>query len=90
MIEMIRSAMWQIGEKIEVKQEIETMMAAKKLEFRIMSLIPIGMISYISLTFPDFLGVMYGNLLGIVVMSVCLVIYAFAYEWGKRIVEIEV
>lgn len=90
MIEMIRNAVWQIGEKIEVKQEIETMMAAKKLEFRIMSLIPIGMICYISIAFPDFLGIMYGNLLGIVVMSVCLVVYLVSFEWGKRIVEIEV
>lgn len=90
MIEMIRNAVWQIGEKIEVKQEIETMMAAKKLEFRVMSLIPIAMICYISMAFPDFLEIMYGNLLGIVVMSVCLIVYVFAYEWGKRIVEIEV
>lgn len=90
MIEMIRNAVWQIGEKIDVKQEIETMMAAKKMEFRIMSLIPIGMIFYISMAFPDFLGIMYGNLLGVIVMSVCLIIYLFSYEWGKRIVEIEV
>ena len=90
MIEMIRNAVWQIGEKIEVKQEIETMMAAKKLEFRIMSLIPVGMICYISMAFPDFLEVMYGNLLGIIVMSVCLLIYVVSFEWGKHIVEIEV
>ena len=90
MIEMIRNAVWQIGEKIEVKQEIETMMAAKKLEFRIMSLIPIAMIAYISMAFPDFLNIMYGNLLGMIVMSVCLIVYVFSYEWGKRIVEIEV
>ena len=90
MIEIIRNAVWQIGEKIDVKQEIETMMAAKKMEFRIMSLIPIGMIFYISMAFPDFLEIMYGNLLGVIVMSVCLIIYLFSYEWGKRIVEIEV
>jgi len=27
---------------------------------------------------------------GIVIMSICLLIYVGAYEWGKKIVEIEV
>ena len=90
MVEIVRSAVWQIGEKIEVKQEIETMMAAKKMEFRIMSLVPFAMICYIKIAFPGFMNVMYGNLRGIVIMTICLLIYAAAFEWGRRMVEIEV
>lgn len=90
MVEVIRNAVWQIGEKIEVKQEIELMIAAKKMEFRIMSLIPLGMILYIKLSFASFMDVLYGNLVGVVFMSICLLFYAGAYEWGRRMMEIEV
>lgn len=90
MIQIIRNAVNQISEKMEVKREIETIMAAKKLEFQIMSAIPFGMICYLKISFPEFMDVLYGNLLGVLIMSVCLVMYVTAYEIGKRIVEIEV
>lgn len=90
MISIIRNAANQIGEKIDVKREIDTMMAAKKLEFQIMSVIPMGMICYLKISFPEFMDVLYGNLLGVFIMSVCLLVYLAAYEIGNRIIEIEV
>ena len=89
-LEIIRNAVRQMSEKIDVEREIATIMAAKKLEFRIMSAIPFGMILYLKISFPEFLTALYGNILGIVIMTICLVIYLAAYEIGKRIVEIEV
>lgn len=90
MIGIIRSAVKQIGEKIEVKREIDTIMTAKRLEFRIMSVVPILMICYLKMSFPEFINVLYGSVFGTVLMTVCLLVYAGAYEFGKRIVEIEV
>ncbi len=90
MIGIIRNAVYQIGEKIDVKREIDTVMAAKKMEFKVMSAVPFAMICYIKLSFPEFVNVLYGNILGVIVMTICLVIYVAAFEYGKRIVEIEV
>ena len=90
MIEIIRNTAYQIGERIDVKREINTMMAAKKLEFRIMCVVPFAMICYLKISFPSFLDVLYGNLLGNIVMTACLGIYYIAFEWGKKIIEIEV
>ena len=89
-LEIIRNAARRIGEKIDVEREIVTIMSAKKLEFRIMTMIPFGMIMYLRISFPEFFQVLYGNLLGGIVMSVCLLIYLIAYIIGKRMVEIEV
>lgn len=89
-LEIIRSAVRQMGEKIDVEREIVTLMSAKKMEFRIMTVIPMAMILYLKLSFPEFLDVLYGNVVGVVIMSLCLLIYLGAYEVGKRIVEIEV
>lgn len=89
-IGIIRSAVEQIGGKIEVKREIDTMMAAKRLEFKIMSVVPMAMICYLKMSFSGFMNVLYGNPFGVIFMTVCLVIYAGAFELGKHIVEIEV
>ena len=79
-----------LGDKIDVKREIETTLAAKKTEQLIMSLMPAGIILYLQLTSPGFLSVLYGNPFGICAMTVCLGIYAGAYWLGRKIVDIEV
>lgn len=79
-----------LGDKIDVKKEIEATLAAKKSEQMIMSLMPAGIILYLQLASPGFLDILYGNPFGIGAMTVCLFIYGLAYWMGKRIVEIEV
>lgn len=90
MIDIIRNTTNQIRDKIVVKREIETMLAAKKYEFQIMSAVPYGIIGYMSLSFPEFMDGLYGNIAGIGVMTVCLGIYAGAYYLGIRILRIDV
>lgn len=89
-MEIIRSVVRQMGDKIDVEREIETILTAKKLELRILTIVPLGMVAYLKWSFPELTRILYGNTLGVVVMSVCLIIYVIAYELGKRMVEIEV
>lgn len=89
-VQIIRQAIASICEKIEVEQEIQVGLTAKKLEFQIMSLVPVGILLYMRLSFPDFMSILYGNIIGVVIMTVCLGIYAMAFWWGSQIVEIEV
>ena len=79
-----------LGDKIDVKKEIEATLAAKKSEQMIMSLMPAGIILYLRLASPGFLDMLYGNPFGIAAMTVCLTVYGLAYRIGKRNVEIEV
>ena len=90
MIAIIKDTVRQIGDKIDVKREIDTILAAKRYEFRVMSLIPYAIISYMSLSFPEFMDSLYGNVLGIGVMTACLGIYMGAYYLGARMIRIEV
>ena len=87
---IIRSTASQIADKIDVQREIATVLAAKKYEFKVMSAIPYGIIAYMSLSFPDFMMCLYGNMFGIGVMTICLLIYIGAYYLGTRLTEIEV
>ncbi len=90
MIEIIRTAVTRISEKVDMKREMETVISSKKMEFRIMAVIPLAMICYMKISFGEFINILYGNLSGIFIMTICLVIYLFAYMAGKKMVEIEV
>lgn len=90
LLSIIRDSIGQIRDKIEVEREIETLIAAKKYEFKVMSAIPFGIIGYMKISFPEFMEILYGNVLGVGVMSICLMIYAGAYYFGQRIVNIEI
>lgn len=88
-ISILKNAIRHMRERAEIQQEIETMIAARKLEFRIMTWILFGIIAYMRITFPEFMSVLYGNLFGKCFMSICLVVYFSAWKLGQGIVEIE-
>lgn len=87
-ISILKNAIKMIGDKMEVEQEIQVMLAAKKLEFRIMCIVPLGLVFYMRFAFTEFFDVLYGNLLGNALMTGCLGMYMFAWQLGKKMTEI--
>ncbi len=90
MIVIIQNTVNQIGDKIDVRREIDTLLAAKRYEFKVMAVIPYAIIGYMMLSFPEFMDCLYGNMIGTGVMSICLLIYMTAYAIGVKLVKIEV
>ncbi len=88
--EILQKTARMLSDKIDVKREIETVLAAKKMEQFVMSLMPAGIVLYLKLISPGFLDVVYRNIPGTFFMSVCLAVYALAFCLGRRIVDIEV
>lgn len=78
-----------IGDKIEMKREIQTMIHAKRLEYNMMSMITLFILMFFSVTSPEMSQVLYGNTLGVIVMTVCLGLYLFAYYLGQKILKIK-
>lgn len=87
---ILRSSINQICDKIEVQKEIQTLIAAKRLEFLVMSAIPFGILFYMQFSFPEFMGVLYGTVIGVCLMTGCLIVYLGAFYLGRKIIEIEV
>ena len=79
-----------IAQKIELEQELQTMVAAKKLEQKIMNVIPMGILCFVEITSPGFLQIMYTGVLGRVIMTIFLLVYAGAYLLSEKIVNIVV
>lgn len=78
-----------IEQKTETDKEIQLMVSAKKMEQKIMNVVPFLIIFYVGTTSKGFFDVLYHNSIGIVIMTVCLGFYLVAYLLSKRIVDIE-
>ena len=87
MTEIIKSVTDDIVLKETTRDEITASVTEKRMEQRIMSVIPIFIILYITITTPGFLDVMYASVLGKLIMTGCIVAYVMAYLWGERIIQ---
>lgn len=87
MTEIIKSVTDDIVLKETTRDEITASVTEKRMEQRIMSVIPIFIILYITVTTPGFLDVMYASVLGKLIMTGCIAAYVMAYLWGERIIQ---
>lgn len=87
---VIKNTVQTIGEKLEMEREIAAVLASRKYEQNIMSLMPFGILFYLRLTSGGFLDVLYEGLAGRVLMVCCLAVYLFFWRWGKRLIQIEI
>lgn len=76
--------------KQTITEEIIVAISEKKMEQKIMTVIPLFLIVYVNISSAGFLDVMYDTLMGKVVMSICLGAYAIAYFWSEKIMNIEI
>ena len=90
MVAIIKETSDSIAGKLDTRSEIAVLISSKRLEQNIMTMIPIGIILYIDLTSGGLLDPLYGNLTGILIMSVCLCIYGAAVMLGRKLIRIEV
>ncbi len=90
MTEIIDRTIGVISGKLEVEKEIDVLISAKRLEAKIMNMVPFFIIFYISITSPGFFDALYHNIFGIALMSVCMVIYCISYVLSEKIVNIRI
>lgn len=83
--EIMQSTVELIGQRMDAKQEIQTVLSGRKMEQKVMKLMPFAILFYISCTYPGYFDGLYHNLQGIVIMTVCLVVYLTAYILGDSI-----
>ena len=90
MIAVVGKTSEMIGEKLRAVQEIRTLIRARQFEQKIMNSMPLVILAYMELVSPGYLSPVYGNIGGVVIMTIGLVLYGAAYVMGKRMTEIEV
>ena len=90
LMEVMRSTSHTIGEKIEVKQEIETTISGKKYEFRFMMVLPVIMVLFLTMTSGDYMEPVFTEAAGRMAMTGAIVIFGISYLVGSKIMKINV
>lgn len=86
--EVIMNTVTLIREKIEIKEEIEILIHGRKMENRIMCIIPFFILMYMDITSAGYFDILYHNVLGIIIMTVCMGVYIVAYLLAEKVTEV--
>ena len=89
LISIMKNTIRMLQERMNVEEEIYTAISETRVEFYLMCVIPFGIIVYLRMGIVGLLKSLYGNVAGIVVMTLCLGIYGGCYFYGKKILEFE-
>lgn len=79
-----------ISDRIEVEHEINTLVAGKQYEARILTMLPVVLVVLLSYMSPDYMSPMYESMLGKTLMVIGALLLFVNYIVGKKIIEIEV
>ena len=79
-----------LTDKMNIRREIQALTAQKKLEGRIISLMPLGMLLALNLASPAYIAVLYTTLSGRVIMTLCLVLTGAGFVLMEKLTRIEV
>lgn len=89
-VEIIKNTSNIISDKIEVKEEIDTLLASRKFEQKVLVCMPIFLILFLSVSTGDYMYPVFHDLIGRIVMTVSLVLIVVAYFISKKIMNIKV
>jgi tight adherence protein B len=87
--EVMRRTAHMIGEKMEVRQEIQVMLAQKRFESKVLGAAPMAVIGLLYWSTPDYMAPLYGNPAGVVIMTCCLGVFAGCWRLTGKWMELK-
>lgn len=90
MVKVISNSTNIISDKIEIRQEIDTMLAERKFEQKVLNMLPILIIILLSVSASDYITPVFNTAAGRVVMSISILLFAGAYFISRKIMDIKV
>lgn len=89
LIEVVRRTSSIIGEKMEIKQEIDVLVAQKRLEMKVMMAAPFLFLAFLNLASPDFMAALYEGV-GRVIATVALLLLLLSAWLIHKLMDIRV
>ena len=87
---IISLSVGRMSETFEAKQQIELMIAEKKMEQQIMNIMPLVILAFLQFSAWEYMSVLYHNWFGCICMSGFLIAYVVALLIAKEIMRIEI
>jgi tight adherence protein B len=83
--EVIRNTSSIISDRIEIGQEIDTMLAERKFERKVLNIMPVLMILLLSISAPDYISPVFTTIAGRLTMSASIVLLAVAWFISAKV-----
>ncbi|HWR61227.1 MAG TPA: type II secretion system F family protein [Clostridia bacterium] len=90
LVHVVRNTVEIISEKIDVKQEINVLLTEKRLEYKVLNLIPVFIVLMLSTSAEEFMAPVFTEPLGRAAMTLALMLFAAACIISRKIMDIEV
>jgi tight adherence protein B len=87
--EVIKNTSAIINDRIEVAQEVDTMLAERKFEQKVLNVVPILMILMLSATAPDYMSPVFNTSMGRFTMSISILLLAAAWFISAKFCNIK-
>ena len=88
--EVLRQAGSVLQDRIELKRDLHIVVAAKKMEFQVMCIVPYGILLYLKLCASSMTESLYHTSFGIFFMGMLFIVYVALKMFGERIVDGEI
>lgn len=89
-IDIIRQTSAVITDKIEIENEMETMLSGKKMEQKVLTAIPILLVYFLTVTTGDFMAPIFTTVGGRCVATVAVVIIGIGFFWSVKLTDIAI
>jgi len=89
-IKIIRNTIRIIYERIDTANDIEVFLAEKVLEAKVMCIMPIAILLLLTVQSSEYLNPLYGNQMGVIIMTTMLILYATAIYLALVISKVKV
>ncbi len=90
LIDIIRSTTQIISDKIEISTEIETLIAGQKMEQKVLTVLPVGLVFFMTKTSGSFMDPLFNTLAGRIVCTGALAVILLATLWSNKISNIKI
>lgn len=89
LVEVMDNITKMINDKISIKNEINILTASKKMEARILTIMPVAMIVLLSLFSPSYMGIMLSTTMGKILIIIGFIMLTANYFMSQKIVDIK-
>lgn len=76
-----------ISQKLQVAEELETLLANKMLEQKVMNAMPFVVVFYLEWSTPGYFDMLYEGIAGRLIMTGCMVAYMASYWFSRTILQ---
>ncbi len=90
LVQVVKNSTDILRDKMEIRQEIDALLAERRFEQKVLNVMPILMIIFISASAGDFMQPVFSTIQGNIIMTLAILLLAAAYVISKKIMDIEV